>query len=65
MRLVHNHGKALAGQFTDVLRDYREFLQRSDDDRLAALQRVLELTAFVVSSLVDRLRERVHLADQL
>ncbi len=43
MRLVNDHGEALAWEVADLPGDHREFLQCADDDVLAILQRLLEL----------------------
>ena len=62
MRFVDDHGKALAGQLADLLRDDREFLQGGDDDRLAVLQRLLQLARGGVDVLdhAERLLELPH-----
>ena len=43
MRLVDDQREPLARQLADLRRDHRKLLQRGDDNRLARLQRVLEL----------------------
>ena len=43
MRLVDDEGEPLARQLADLRRDDRELLEGGDDDRLAPLERVLEL----------------------
>ena len=62
MRLVHDDGKALARQLADLLRDHRELLERRDDDRLARLERLLELARGGVDVLdhAQRLLELAH-----
>ena len=62
MRLVHDHGEALARQLADLLRDHGELLERGDDDRLARLERLLELARGGVDVLhhAERLLELAH-----
>ena len=62
VRLVDDHGEALARQLADLLRDHREFLERGDDDRLAELERLLELARSGVDVLhhAERLLELAH-----
>src|SRR5262245_11233560 len=56
------YGKALAGQFPDLLCDHRELLQRGDDDGLAQFQRLFELARRGVDVLdhAERLLELAH-----
>ena len=62
VRLVHDHGEALARQLADLLGDHRELLQRGDDDRLARFERLLELARGGVDVLdhAERLLELAH-----
>ena len=59
--------KRLPGQLADLLGDHRELLQRGDDDRLARLQRLLELAGGGVDVLdhAERLLELAHRALEL
>ena len=43
MRFIDDQGESPPRQLADLRRDHRELLQRGDDDRLARLQRLLEL----------------------
>ena len=43
MRFVNDQGEALARQFADFRGDYREFLQRGDDDCLTGFECLFEL----------------------
>ena len=56
--------KRLPGQLADLLGDHRELLERGDDDRLARLERVLELARGRVDVLdhAERLLELAHRA---
>ena len=51
MRLIHDHGKALARKPADLLGDDGKFLQGGDDDRPAGLQGLAELAGGLVDVL--------------
>ncbi len=62
MRLVHDHGEALAGKLADLLSDHRELLERGHDDCLARLEGLLELARGGIDVLdhAERLLELAH-----
>jgi hypothetical protein len=62
VRLVHDQREALAWQLADLPGDHRELLERGDDDRLAGLERLLELARGGVDVLhhAQRLLELAH-----
>ena len=64
VRLVHDDGETLPGEPADLLGDHRELLERGDDDRLARLQRLLELARGAVDVL-DHAEGLLELADGL
>ena len=51
MRLVHDHGKALAGKLADLLGDDGKLLQRGHDDRPSGFQGLAELARGLVDVL--------------
>src|SRR5713101_1557248 len=62
MRFVDDEREAFAGQLADLLGDHGKLLKRGDDDRLARLERLLELARGGVDVLdhAQRLLELAH-----